>query len=191
MRMKNYEIVIAGVRRILPFVKIDDELAYASFVVISDSELVAAAAPLLASRIKDCDIVLTAEAKGIALAYEISRQLKHKEFAVARKSIKSYMKDPISVPVSSITTFDPQSLYLDQSDMAKLKDKRVCLLDDVVSTGESLNALKALAEKAGAKVVCNACILAEGKAADRDDLIYLEKLPLFQKTSEGEYEAIL
>ena len=146
---------------------------------------------MLASRIKDCDIVLTAEAKGIALAYEISRQLKHKEFAVARKSIKSYMKDPISVPVSSITTFDPQRLYLDQSDMAKLKDKRVCLLDDVVSTGESLNALKALAEKAGAKVVCNACILAEGKAADRGDLIYLEKLPLFQKTSEGEYEAIL
>ena len=191
MRMKNYEIVIAGVRRILPFVKIDDELAYASFVVISDSELVSAAAPLLASRIKDCDIVLTAEAKGIALAYEISRQLKHKESAVARKSIKSYMKDPISVPVSSITTFDPQRLYLDQSDMAKLKDKRVCLLDDVVSTGESLNALKALAEKAGAKVVCNACILAEGKAADRDDLIYLQKLPLFQKTSEGEYEAIL
>ena len=101
------------------------------------------------------------------------------------------MKDPISVPVSSITTFDPQHLYLDQSDMAKVKGKRVCLLDDVVSTGESLNALKALAEKAGAKVVCNACILAEGKAADRDDLIYLEKLPLFKKTSEGEYEAIL
>ena len=188
--MKTYTLKIAGITRHLPLVDISDTLAYASFVCISDTQLVQAAAPLLAERIKDCDVLLTAEAKGIALAYEVSRCLGHPYFVVARKSVKSYMKDPVCVSVRSITTFDEQKLYLDGNDIEKIKGKRVCLLDDVVSTGGSLRALKELCEKAGAKAYANACLLAEGQAARRDDLIYLEELPLFAKDENGNYEAI-
>ena len=188
--MENYTLEIAGLKRTLPFVKINDQLAYASFVVISDTKLVEAVAPLLASRIRDCDVIVTAEAKGIALAYEVSRLLDLERFVVARKSIKSYMKDPLSVSVRSITTFDEQRLYLDGNDISYLKGKRVCLLDDVVSTGESLNALEALVTKAGGNVKARAAILAEGDAADRDDLIFLQKLPLFAIDENNEYEEI-
>lgn len=188
--MENYTLEIAGLKRTLPFVKINDRLAYASFVVISDTKLVEAVAPLLAERIKDCDVIVTAEAKGIALAYEVSKQLKLERFVVARKSVKSYMKDPVSVSVHSITTFDEQKLYLDGSDIPYLKDKRVCLLDDVVSTGESLNALEALVTKAGGVIQARVAILAEGDAADRDDLVFLQKLPLFAINENDEYEEI-
>ena len=188
--MDNYKLRIAGVERTLPFVDIDDELAYASFVVISDTKLISAVAPLLAERIKDCDLIMTAEAKGIALAYEVSRLLGLNDFIVARKSIKSYMRDPIFVSLRSITTTHEQDLYLDGRDLPKLSGKRVCLLDDVVSTGGSLKALEALAEKAGAIISARACILAEGEAAEREDLIFLQKLPLFKKLKEGGYEAI-
>ena len=188
--MKTYTLHLAGLERQLPLVDISENMAYASFVCISDTELVKAAAPLLAEKIKDCDIVLTAEAKGIALAYEVSKCLGHPCFAVARKSVKSYMKDPISVDVRSITTFDDQKLYLDSADAEKIKDRRVCLLDDVVSTGGSLKALKELCEKAGGIVSCSAALLAEGKAAKRKDLIYLEELPLFHKDEEGNCERI-
>ncbi len=183
--MDHYTLKLAGLERQLPYVDINDELAYASFVVISDVKLIEAVTPLLASRIKDCDILMTAEAKGIALAYSLASYLGHRDFIVARKSIKSYMKDPISVSVKSITTTELQALYLDGTDIPKLQGKRVCLLDDVVSTGGSLIALSQLAKKAGANVCANACILAEGEAADRDDLIYLQKLPLFKKTKGG------
>ncbi|MBR0385614.1 MAG: adenine phosphoribosyltransferase [Erysipelotrichaceae bacterium] len=188
--MKEYCMEVAGLKRCLPFVKINDELAFASFVIISDTEMVATAAPLLVNRIGECDIIVTAEAKGIALAYEISRLLGHKHFVVARKSSKSYMTDTISVHVRSITTFTDQQLLLDSKDAELVRGKKVCLVDDVVSTGQSLQALKELVEKAGATVVSNVCILAEGHAADRDDLIYLEKLPLFKKTGDGEYEVL-
>ena len=188
--MKNYPIEIAGVRRTLPFVDISDELAYASFVIISDVELVNAVSKLLAERIRDCDVILTAEAKGISLAYAVSSLLGFREFVVARKSVKSYMRETLSVPVKSITTFDEQRLYLDAADISSLKGKRVCLLDDVVSTGESLAALAALAELAGGAVKAKACVLAEGDAADREDLIYLDVLPLFRKIGQGEYEVI-
>ena len=188
--MENYSLEIAGIKRTLPFVKINDRLAYASFVVISDSRLVEAVAPLLVERIKDCDVIVTAEAKGIALAYEVSKQLDLDRFVVARKSIKSYMKDPVSVSVRSITTFDEQKLYLDGNDIGYLKDKNVCLLDDVVSTGESLRALEELVTKAGGIIKARAAILAEGDAADRDDLIFLQKLPLFAINENGEYEEI-
>lgn len=187
--MNAYTLNIAGLKRQLPYVDINDELAFASFVVISDTELVSAAAPLLAKRIGECDMIVTAEAKGIALAYEVSRCLGQKEFIVARKSEKSYMKDTLEISVKSITTAVPQHLYLDGTDKEKLKGKKICLLDDVVSTGDSLAALQVLTEQAGAIVTKKACLLAEGEAADRDDLIYLEKLPLFRKTEEG-YEVI-
>ncbi len=188
--MKTYTLKIAGVTRELPLVDISDSLAYASFVCISDTELVQAAAPLLAEKIKNCDVIMTAEAKGIALAYEASKCLGHPYFVVARKSVKSYMKDPVSVSVRSITTFTDQKLYLDGSDIEKIKGRNVCLLDDVVSTGGSLHALNELAEKAGAHVSANACLLAEGDAARRSDLIYLKELPLFHKYENGDHEMI-
>ena len=188
--MDKYCLEVAGVKRCLPYVDINDELAFASFVVISDTELVSAAAPLLAEKIGNVDMIVTAEAKGIALAYEISRLLGLKEFIVARKSEKSYMKDTLEVSVKSITTTSKQHLYLDGSDREKINGKKVCLLDDVVSTGDSLKAMEQLVIKAGAEVVKKAAILAEGEAAKRDDLIYLEVLPLFRKKKDGTYEVI-
>ena len=165
-------------------------MAFASFVVLGDTELVSACAPALAKKIGNVDAIVTAEAKGIALAYEVSRQLGLKEFIVARKSTKSYMKNVVSASVHSITTAGEQHLYLDGKDADKIRSKRVCLLDDVISTGESLHALECLMENAGAEVVKKAAILAEGDAADREDIIFLQKLPLFRKLSDGEYNAI-
>ena len=188
--MSEYCLQVAGLKRYLPYVDINDELAFASFVVISDTELVSTVAPLLAEKIGKCDAIVTAEAKGIALAYEISKQLGLKEFIVIRKSAKSYMKDPLETDVKSITTAVKQHLYLDSTDRAKIAGRNVCLLDDVVSTGDSLAAMEELVVKAGARVVKKAAILAEGEAADRNDLIYLEKLPLFRKTKDGNYEVI-
>ena len=187
--MDRYEIEVAGVKRSLPFVDISEDLAFASFVVISDTELIKNCAPLLAEKIGECDAIVTAEAKGIALAYKISEILGLKEFIVARKSEKTYMKDMVEVPVRSITTAAKQVLLLDGVDSKKIAGKDVCIIDDVVSTGESLSALERLVDTAGAKVIKKACILAEGKAADRDDLIFLERLPLFRKVN-GTYEEI-
>ena len=187
--MQKYELNVAGLKRYLPFVDINDELAYASFVVISDTELIEKCAPLLVEKIGDCDAIVTAEAKGIALAYKISEILGLKEFIVARKSEKTYMKDVVEVEVQSITTAKKQVLLLDGADCKKIEGKNVCVIDDVVSTGESLHALEELVMAANARVVKKACILAEGDAANRDDLIFLERLPLFRKTN-GEYEEI-
>jgi adenine phosphoribosyltransferase len=188
--MKEYRMEIAGCERVLPFVDISEELAYASFVVISDTELIQKAAQKLAPGIRGCEVIVTAEAKGIALAYEISRLLGHRCFVVARKSEKSYMKESVGVEVNSITTRTPQHLFLDGSDRKRIENRKVCLLDDVVSTGDSLRALEELCVKAGAIIEKKACILAEGDAALRKDLIYLEKLPLFRKTGDKEYEVI-
>ena len=188
--MDTYSLKVAGVTRELPFVAIDEKLAFASFVVISDTELVRNAAPLIAEKIKNCDVIVTAEAKGIALAYEISKLLGHPYFVVARKSEKSYMKDSLETSVKSITTASIQHLFLDGSDKEKIEGKKVCLLDDVVSTGDSLKALEDLVNKAGAFVEKKACILAEGDAAKREDIIFLERLPLFRKNENGSYEEI-
>ena len=188
--MKSYVMNVAGVERELPFVDISDELAFASFVVISDTELVSHVAPLLAEKIGECEAIVTAEAKGIALAYAVSKELGLKKFIVARKSEKSYMKDSIEIAVKSITTSNVQHLFLDGTDMEEIRGKNVCIIDDVVSTGDSLSAMEHLVKKAGATVVKKACILAEGDAANRDDLIFLEKLPLFKKTGNGEYEVL-
>ena len=177
--MKEYSMELCGVKRTLPFIPISEEMAFASFVVLGDTELVSACAP-----------ELVAEAKGIALAYEVSKELGHKEFIVARKSTKSYMKDVVSASVHSITTAGEQHLYLDGKDADKIRGKRVCLLDDVISTGESLHALECLMANASAEVVKKAAILAEGDAADRKDIVFLQKLPLFKKTGDGEYEVI-
>ena len=183
----TYQMKVCGVERELPLVPIDENKAFASFVVIGDTELVERAAAELAAQVPPVDVVLTAEAKGIALAYELSRRLGMKEFIVARKSVKSYMKNPISASVHSITTQGEQHIYLDEADIRKVAGKRVCIVDDVISTGESLRAVEELAKKAGGNVVCRVAILAEGNAAKRKDILFLGELPLFEKNENGEY----
>lgn len=177
--MDYYKLKVCGLERNLPIIQISDNLKIASFVLLGDAELAEKAGLELSKKV-DADIILTAEAKGISLAHEIARNIGEKSFVVARKSEKAYMNDPINVEVNSITTKNTQKLFLDFKDVEKIKGKKIALVDDVISTGESMNALESLVEKAGGKVVQKLAILAEGDAADRDDIIYLEKLPIFE-----------
>ena len=177
--MKTYTLHIAGLTRELPIIKLSYDLSIASFVILGDTEIVKKTAPMIAKKLPEVDFVVTAEAKGIPLAYEISKILNLDEYIVARKSVKAYMEEPIEVEVNSITTTNSQKLYLNNQDANKIKGKRVALIDDVISTGQSLKALERLVEKAGANVVAKAAILAEGDAKDRKDIIFLEALPTF------------
>ena len=177
--MKTYTLHVAGLTRELPIIKLSYDLSIASFVILGDTEIVKKTAPMIAKKLPEVDFVVTAEAKGIPLAYEISKILNLNEYIVARKSIKAYMEEPIEVEVNSITTTNSQKLYLNNQDAKKIKGKRVVLIDDVISTGQSLKALERLVEKAGANVVAKAAILAEGDAKDRKDIIFLEALPTF------------
>ena len=177
--MKTYTLHVAGLTRELPIIKLSYDLSIASFVILGDTEIVRKTAPIIAKKLPEVDFIVTAEAKGIPLAYEISRILNLNEYIVARKSIKAYMKEPIEVEVNSITTTDSQKLYLNNQDAKKIKGKKVALIDDVISTGQSLKALERLVEKAGGNVIAKAAILAEGDAKDRKDIIFLEALPTF------------
>ena len=179
-RMKDiYSIEVAGIKRELPIVKIGENLSIASFVILGDTELVCASAPKIVDKLPDVDVLVTAEAKGIPLTFEISKLLGMKSYIVARKSIKPYMDTPIIDEVVSITTQKKQILCLDEQDANAIKGKRVAIIDDVISTGESIQAIERLVEAAGGVVVAKAAILAEGDAAERDDIIFLEHLPLF------------
>ena len=177
--MKTYTLNVAGLTRELPIIKLSYDLSIASFVILGDTEIVRKTAPIIAKKLPEVDFIVTAEAKGIPLAYEISRVLNLNEYVVARKSVKAYMEEPIEVEVNSITTTNSQKLYLNNQDAKKIKGKRVALVDDVNSTGQSLKALERLVEKAGGKVLAKAAILAEGDAKDRKDIIFLEALPTF------------
>ncbi len=176
----TYTLNVAGLTRELTLCPVDETLDIAAFIMFSDVELTVACTTELLKKCGEFDVILTAETKGIPLAYEAARQ-SGKNYVVARKSVKVYMTDPISVKVNSITTAHEQTLYLSQEDIALLKGKRVLILDDVISTGESLVAIERLAETAGAIISAKAAVLAEGAAADRDDIIFLEKLPVFPK----------
>ena len=176
----GYKMTIAGLERELPFCPIDDTLDIAAFIMFSDVELTTAAATELLKKAPEFDVLLTAESKGIPLAYEMARQ-SGKNYVVARKSIKLYMQDPVSVTVKSITTSTVQTLYLSHADLELMQGKRVLIVDDVISTGESLTALEKLCDKVGGKPCGKSAVLAEGDAANRDDIIFLEKLPLFFK----------
>jgi len=179
--MQNYyTLEVAGLTRNLPICAINDKLDIAGFVLLGDVELTVACAEALLKKAPEFDIIITAEAKSITLAYEMAK-LMNKGYVVARKSHKLYMLDPISVEVKSITTERLQTLYLDTNDAVKLKDKRVLIVDDVISTGESLRAVEALVNYAGGNIVGKMAVLAEGDAADRKDIVFLEKLPLFFK----------
>ena len=176
---ETYTLHVAGLERKLPIIRISDNLSIASFVILGDTELVVKTAPLIADKLPEVEVVITAEAKGIPLIYEISKLLQLKKYYVARKSIKPYMDNPLVDEVVSITTQKKQTLCLDGKDAAEIKGKKVAIIDDVISTGESIDAVKRLVEKAGGIVVAKAAILAEGDAATRDDIIFLKELPLF------------
>ena len=180
MEQKTYELKVAGLTRHLPLCPINEKVDIAAFIMFSDVELTVACAEALLKKVPEHDVILTAESKGIPLAYEMSRQSGIK-YLLARKSAKLYMSNPVGVDVKSITTARLQTLYMDQHDLEYLHGKRVLIVDDVISTGESLNALEALVGKAGGNIVGKATVLAEGDAADRDDIIFLEPLPLFFK----------
>lgn len=178
--MNTYRMTIAGLERELPICPLNDKVSIGAFIMFSDVELTVACAEELLKKCGDFDVILTAESKGIPIAYEMSRQ-SGKPYVVARKSVKLYMTEPILVSVKSITTANVQTLYLSQEKAAMLSDKKILIVDDVVSTGESFNALGKLAEAAGGNVVTYSAVLAEGDSAERDDVVFLEKLPLFFK----------
>ena len=175
-----YHMTVAGLERDLPICPLNENLSIAGFVIFGDQELTVACAQELLKRAPEYDYIITAEAKGIPLAHKMARQAGDKKYILARKGPKLYMRDIFSVTVNSITTAKEQKLYLDGADAALMKGKRILVVDDVISTGESLRALEALVEKAGGEICGRMAILAEGDAQDREDLIYLEKLPLFK-----------
>lgn len=175
-----YHMTVAGLERDLPICPLNENLSIAGFVIFGDQELTVACARELLKRAPQYDYIITAEAKGIPLAHEMARQAGDKKYILARKGPKLYMRDIFSVTVNSITTAKEQKLYLDGADAALMKGKKILIVDDVISTGESLRALEALVEKAGGEICGRMAILAEGDAQDREDLIYLEKLPLFK-----------
>lgn len=177
---KTYEINIAGLMRELPIVQIADNMAIASFVLLGDSQLVIKAASELKPQLPEVDYLITAEAKGIPLVQELARLLGMDRYFVARKSIKPYMVNPFVTEVYSITTQKKQILCLDEVEANMIAGKRVLIVDDVISTGESLKAMEALVKKAGGIVAGKAAILAEGDAAKRDDIIFLESIPVFK-----------
>ena len=174
-----YRMNVAGLERDLPICPVSESLYIAGFVIFGDQELTVACAKALLEKAPAYDYIITAEAKGIPLAHEMARQTGAKRYFLARKAPKLYMTGVFESSVRSITTAKEQTLYLDTADAALMKGKRILVVDDVISTGESLKALEVLVEKAGGIIAGRMAILAEGDAQDREDLIYLEKLPLF------------
>lgn len=176
--MDEYQIDIAGCKRSLKLCPVNENMSIAAFIMFGDVEVTEKSAAALLKRCPPHDVILTAEAKGIPLAYEMARQ-ERGTYVAARKGLKLYMTDPVSVQVKTITTESVQRLFLSSENVELLKGKRVLIVDDVISTGEAINALERLTELAGGTVVGKAAVLAEGDAAKRSDLIFLEPLPLF------------
>ena len=175
----HYTMNIAGLSRDLPLCRVTDDLYIGAFVIFGDPELTTAAAKELLKLAPAYDYMITAESKGIPLVHEMARLDGNRRYMLARKAPKLYMRDPLRVTVRSITTAAEQSLYLDGADVEHMRGKRILLVDDVISTGESLNALETLVTEAGGRICGRMAILAEGDAQNRADLIYLAKLPLF------------
>ena len=185
LNMKEfYTIDVAGIKRDLPLCRLTDELYIGAFVIFGDVELTEVSAKALLEKAPDFDIMVTAESKGIPLAHEMARQSGKNTYILARKAPKLYMKNVIKTEVKSITTSKVQTLYIDQSVVDKMNGKRVLIVDDVISTGESLHALEALVERSGGKIVGRMAILAEGDAIGRPDITYVQKLPHFDKNGD-------
>ena len=185
--MKYFDFEIMGLKRQLPYVQVGEKLALASFVVISDTELIRTVAPELVRRLPEVDVLMTAEAKGICLTYEMSRLMNMKDFVVARKSCKPYMRNTVSHVVRSVTTQKEQTLWLDGCEADKIRGKRVALIDDVIATGESIGGLEELARAAGANVVARAAILAELETVQRPDVIFLKEHYVFRPNPDGTF----
>lgn len=176
-----YEMKIAGLTRRLPLCPLNDKLYIGAFIMFGDVELTEACARELLKKAPEHDVVITAESKGIPLAYEMARQSGKNKYLVARKAAKLYMKDVFTTQVNSITTAKTQELCLDGADAEFMRGKRVLIVDDVISLGDSLRALETLVNQAGGHVAGRMTVLAEGDAQKRKDIVYLEKLPLFHE----------
>ena len=175
-----YELKIAGLTRMLERLPISDKIDIAAFIIFGDVELSVEGSKALLQKVPEFDYIITPEAKSIPIAYEMARQ-SGKPYIVARKGVKVYMRNSLEVSVTSITTKKEQHLYLGETEANLIKGKRVLIVDDVISTGESLVAVRELVKKAGAVEAAACAFLAEGDAADRDDIVFLEKLPLLER----------
>ena len=184
MKKEFYTMNIAGYERNLPVCKLTEKLCIAAFVLFGDVELTVAAATELIKLAPPHDIIITPESKAIALAHEMARQEGDMSYIVARKQVKLYMKEVFSVEVKSITTESKQTLYIDSVEAEKMKGKRVLIIDDVISTGGSILAVEKLVEKAGGILAGKMAVLAEGDSKGRDDIIYLEYLPLLDSNGD-------
>ena len=180
----KHTMTIAGLERDLPICRVTDDLYIGAFVIFGDVELTTACAAELLKKAPEYDYIITAESKGIPLAQEMARLAGDAKWLLARKGPKLYMQDILCVEVKSITTEKVQKLYLDGNDAALMKGKKILVVDDVISTGESLRALEQLVEAAGGEIAGRMTILAEGDAQERQDIVYLEKLPLFNAKGE-------
>ena len=176
---KSYKMKIAGVERELPLCKVAEDFYIGAFIMFGDVEITVRAAEELLKKAPEFDVMITAESKGIPLLYEMARQSGNNYYIVARKGPKVYMQDVISTQVDSITTTHTQTLCIGKAEADAMNGKRVLIVDDVISTGESLAALETLVNQVGGNIVGRMTVLAEGEAAKREDLIYLEKLPVF------------
>lgn len=181
---ETYTIDIAGVKRNLPLCPINDELYIGAFIMFGDVEITKHSAKKLLEIAPPHDIMITAECKGIPLLYEMARQSGSNDYIVARKGSKLYMKNVTTVEVDSITTDHKQILCIGDTEQKLLNGRRVLIVDDVISTGESLHALEELVKKAGGIIVGKMAVLAEGDATKRDDIKFLAPLPLFDKNGE-------
>ena len=175
----TYSMNVAGLKRQLPLCPLNDKLCIAAFVIFGDVELTCACAKALLEKAPEFDYMVAPEAKAIPLVHEMARQSGRNEYFLVRKKKKAYMNGVFEAVDHSITTEGEQMLYMDGADAAKIKGKRILILDDVISTGGSIAAVENLVEQAGGEVVCRMAILAEGNAAKRKDIVFLEKLPLF------------
>lgn len=174
-----HEMTIAGLKRQLPLCKVNDDLYIAAFIMFSDVQITKAAAAELLKKAPEFDIMITAESKGIPLIYEMARQAGVNDYVVARKGSKLYMTDIITTQVDSITTDHIQTLCIGAKEADQMRGKRVLIVDDVISTGESLKSIETLVDQVGGNIVGRMAVLAEGEAAERDDIFFLEKLPVF------------
>ena len=175
----TYEMDIAGLKRELPLCKVSDDLYIGAFVMFGDVELTVHCATELLKRAPEYDYLIAPEAKAIPLLYEMARQSGAEKYFLARKGAKAYMTGVFEVEVRSITTMHIQKLVIDTADAELIKGKKILIVDDVISTGESLHAMEELVKRAGGIIAGKMAVLAEGDAKDRDDIITLAPLPLF------------
>ena len=175
-----YTVDFDGFKAQLPILPLPGGIRIAFFNLHGDSALTERCAEMLAEKVQDCEVLITAESKGLQLTHCVARNLGQRFYAVARKSKKLYMQDGIEVTIgSSITTGQEQKLYLSRHDAELLRGRQVGIIDDVVSTGASLAGLEALVQKAGGIPRKKAFVLAEGRAAQRPDVVYLRTIPVF------------